>query len=1154
MKKILGIISLIFVLTGFAQQARAEEGNYEWMDSTLDGILNFISGCIEVPKIANMVYSSKVLDLTQSEKWVATGIYVQDGKLLQIEWDLRGVEPRPEKYLVLYRIDPRFKSPQVFIQEYDYKDEKYIADFYQFKNGQLLKYQETPEMVFPTRTQDYLDYFNFVSRSKIPVKINDVINITLDKPGQYFAGNAKMNSELNGPLSESAILYTESASMNNKIIYSALTPWCNAISNLGCSPGGYINSIDVWGGLVGAPINSSFNLIKSSLPSCPDGANTKANTTLCKYDKGRGMKLQVGAKTIKPTSESFITSPFTNKDFFYYKSDTAGDLNFVTDWQIDGMFSGGLSQFMDSWAGFADYYVFKAYLNTLASTTFMNYLHFGRYEMEIEIGNAETVVNPDQLRDIKVEYVIMGNGTPTGATSGNEADMEYKTNANDSGYLWLRVINPNSNIGGGINVKVANYTGSTWFSDIIYGKLVKPLREKFNELTKQVYTKLVTNSMLQNVARGMLTLYVMIYGLTYLAGATQISAIDLVTRILKVIIILILFSDKSWNFFNDNVFTIFIDGTDYLLSSVVGVTSQVGNIFGFVDPVFDKYTNGTIWGLLFIQLLMIHNGMCFFAIITIYSIILYFRALLEVIISYCLAFLGLAIMVSLAPIFITFLLFEQTKNMFNSWISTMFSYMMQPTILLIFFLLIDQLMGEHITKTVARACWDILIPIEIGVDLHFMGIPLSFSFTLPFLPGIPFYVGQIHEVNSIDDLLGRNDGTFLVIATSSLLFYAYSKLAYGLVDYVTIVVQNLTNVVAARQAGRLQDNVSPVQGIIGDMKSVASPVTDRLEQLAGFIKRKAIDQKIDHREQGSRSSSSSSLAKTDAGTSSSNTNNSDTPSSDTIRQGGGKAGWKTTAPSASNKPADAKVTSLGGARTTRQASNTSVVQKSSDTKSGVATASTNSGEKPKAPKPLPKPSGFTERMASAKSGTSNASSEASSAAAPKAPKPLPKSPRYAQKMADLRAKMAETNTPKVEGTDINRDFNERTPWTAATPSWSSNWPSEGDNKVGDKATDKVPDTNERTEMNLKESQKDKDNIQAEKPKQDKVSDKPVWEKDLAKPAPKPLPKPAARTSQSNTMDKPGTTGQTSKPQPIEKKVSRQSPTAKPINKDGNKNE
>jgi len=851
--KFIRLILLLIIWSVHNNVSAAEDDSrFGWMNSTFDTITSIIPACLEAPQFSGINQSSASLNLDNSGKWIPTGTNVSEGKLLQIEWSTKGVLPRPSKYKVLYRIDPRFEEPQVFIQKYNYDQDKYISDFHHYKDGVLLNYQGIPEMTFQDRIKDYGDYFKFSDRLKIPVKKDDVINITLDQNAAYFGTKSEMNTEL-GSLDSLVVIYSQSPLPDNRIIYSNAQQFCTdgikatrpeyAI-NCG-TPGLYWDLETNTKIMEGRMDNVALNATKQNLASCPESANGKDNDPLCYYDKGRGLKLAVGGTTIKEINEKFVSSPFTGKDFFYHKSDVDGNLEFKTSWLINGMVQ-GYSQFMKDWSTISLYEEFLSTINDAKPSQFMNFLHFGRYLLDIEIGNAVATVSKADLDAIKVEYLILENGVPSDSTAGTTVERTFRGNAGSSGFLWVRVVRPNDNLTGVVQLKIANYTGSTWFSDLVYGKLVKPLREKFNELSMIIYHKLISNATFQGIARTMLVLYIIIYGLVFLAGATQITVTDIVTRVLKIGVVLALFSETSWTFFSQNLFNVFIDGADSLMTAVVGVTSQAGNVFGFVDPIFDKYTNGRIWGLLFIQLLQIHTGMTFFAIITIYAILIYFRAILEVIVSYCLAFLGLAVMVSLAPFFIVLILFERTKSMFDNWLSVMFSYMIQPTILLIFFLLIDQIMGDHIAKTVVRACWGILIPIKIGLDLNNMGIPLSFSFTLPFLPGIPFYVPQLGAIGNITDFFSKG-GTLSVLATSSLLFFALSKLAAGLVTYTTLVVQYLTNVIAARQDGKLQQGVNPIKDITGDINKLASPITSIPSKIGKFVKEKAIDQKISHR-------------------------------------------------------------------------------------------------------------------------------------------------------------------------------------------------------------------------------------------------------------------------------------------------------------------
>ena len=842
---------------GFAYASSGQGAKFDWMNASITNMGSFLPSCLYAPQFTSIHTNDYLLNLDKSGEWVQTNLRLDEGKLLQMEWNTRFIQPRPAKYKVIYRIDPRFEKPQIFIQKYDYDQAKYLSDFHQFKNGQLLKYQDTPEMTFSNHIDDITEYFNFTGRNKIQVKKDDVINISLDHTGQYFGGSSEMNTNL-GTGDDLLIMYTHSSMKDNQIIYSDADKWCqnailvgNPYSAINClADGTYWDTNDNWKTFTGKIDQSVFTPDTNQFVGCADSANGKANDPVCYYDKGRGVQIKLAGTTIKPITEKFAHSDVNNGDFFYYKSDTDGDLDFVTEWNIAGMYNSP-HQLLKDWQDKISYDFFTNFMLGQKPSLTMNFLHFGRYLLNVEVGNSEEVIPKEEIDAIQVEYIIVENGgdTPSENISGTIVDSDFRTNANMSGYLWLRVIRPTDNMTGSVQVKTMNYTGSTWFSDVVYTGLVQPLRSRFNELSMTLYSKFVSNATLQNIARTMLALYIIIYGLMFLAGATQIKAIDIVQRVLKIALILVLFSETSWTFFNNNLFKFFVEGTDYLFTAVVGVTSNTGNVFGFIDPIFDKYTNDRVWALLFIQLLQIHNGLTFFAIMVIYSILIYFIAIIEIVVSYCLAFLGIAVMISLAPFFIILILFERTKSIFDNWISTLFGYMIKPTLLLIFFLLIDQIMTDHLAKTVVTACWDILIPIKIGLDLNHMGIPLSFSFTLPFFPGIPFYVPEISPINTIEDFFATS-GTFVMVATSSLLFFLLSKLAKGLVDYVEVVANMLTQTTSARQSGKLQKNNTMVGEIIGDMSKAVSPVTNAVKGAGKSIKRKALGQKIDHKSIG----------------------------------------------------------------------------------------------------------------------------------------------------------------------------------------------------------------------------------------------------------------------------------------------------------------
>lgn len=855
------IKSLILLVLFVASPAKGDD--FAWMSSGLSGLKN-IFGCLEVPKFTSFQEGKIGISLSTAGNWQSTGNTVEKGKLLKIKWSTAGLTPEPRKYLVLYRIDPRFSVPQVFIKTYNYKNSQFeVVGFPGFStaNDGVIPPDKNLDALSFTKMNNYVNYFNYTNGNpKIQVNAGDIVNISLADKDDFFNPSTPktpstldniLAKELDSSVFAASALYTESnlGNFENRIIYSSAEQVCNIIdaqrATLCTGTGSATKYTNVSNGaLVGKPMAvRALQNFMSIINSCPANSNLNASPA-CYYDQGRGMIIKIGGQVIKNRDQSFVNNDNTQNGFMYYQATSGGAMDFSSDWQPAGMFNNSFS--MSDWSrNFSNYNDFATYITKGNWAT--NFLYFGRYAMIVEIGNGTNTISPGDQQNITLEYLITADSTlPSSSTPGTSVGYDFSGDAPQDGYLWLRVKTPNSNIQGTISVDYANYTGTTWFSNIVYNGAIKPITDKFRKYSEDFYFKLVANSAIQNIAKTALTLYVTIFGLMFVLGALKLTAVEVVTRIFKITIVAILLRPESWNFFNNNFFSAFINGIDFFATNVVGATSSKSNIFGFIDPIFDKYTNGRIWGLLFIQLLQIHNGLAFIAIITIYSLITYFRAILEVIIGYVIAFIGLTVMISLAPFFIILMLFEKTKTMFDNWISILFSYVVQPTILLIFFLLIDQILSEQLLKVIVRACWDTLIPIKIGLDLSNLGIPLNFSFTLPFLPGIPFFVPQVPDITSAN-ILTNDTNTFLVLFTTALLFYSYCLMSYGLVSFVTIVVGMLTQVTPARIEGNYQPRANSTDSIMKDIGAVTAPIKKAALAPARVFKDKVIDQNYEAR-------------------------------------------------------------------------------------------------------------------------------------------------------------------------------------------------------------------------------------------------------------------------------------------------------------------
>ncbi|WP_375327075.1 type IV secretion system protein [Candidatus Tisiphia endosymbiont of Nemotelus uliginosus] len=844
-------IIIVTLLHPYSTKA-VDKDKMEWMQNDINELNERYKNALPVPDTldSGMKEGNALLDLTQSN-WIATNQQVEANKAIKFDWDTSGATTvNSNKYKVLYRIDPRFKEPQIFIKRFNPQTNKYEATDYPAltTTGPDKDYPYLALALMP----QYVEYFTSKS-PKILIKPGDVINITLTDADDFFVVDADPNilaSELDSSPIALSMLYTNS-NLINKIIYSSAKEVCDFLDPRRTSlcqtttDGKALIKDNDRMGLVGKPLGDTLtNSLLSLISSCPEGRNDKDNSPACYYDQGRGMNIRVNDTIIKSQAESFAYSTKLNKYFLYYKSNTTGNLNFTTDWHIaQGMFDTTTSTFMQDWGAPAS--IAKLHGRFKSKDLGAHYLHFGRYIMKVEVGNGEKgELTAKQQQNIHVKYVIVGAGeaTPTASTPGITIDQNASIDAQNSGYLWLKVENPNPEVSGVVNVKYAAYTGSTWFSDIVFTKIVSPIITKFHQITKDFYTKLARNPSLVRISKLALILYVSIYALSFLAGVVKITAKDLLIRLFKITLIVTLVQENSWEFFNTYLFSIFTDGTYYIAKNVVGITSNNANIFGFIDPIFARYTNGQFWLLLFIELLQINNGFTIIALMVIYSLTLYFRAILEVIVSYVVAYVGISVMISLAPFFFILLLFEKTKTIFDNWISTLFSYVVQPSILLIFFLLIDQIISEQLLKTVVSADWGILIPIRIGLDLHYLGIPFETpSFEIPFFPGIPFFIPNPIPLTTLENFRS-NTGTFLVIFSSALLFYSFCLMSKGLVHYITIVAAQLTNVIPAKREGKRQEPDTPASSIVDDITGGVTKVKNVALAPARILKEKFIDQ------------------------------------------------------------------------------------------------------------------------------------------------------------------------------------------------------------------------------------------------------------------------------------------------------------------------
>ncbi|WP_341818546.1 type IV secretion system protein [Wolbachia endosymbiont (group B) of Ennomos erosarius] len=257
-------------------------------------------------------------------------------------------------------------------------------------------------------------------------------------------------------------------------------------------------------------------------------------------------------------------------------------------------------------------------------------------------------------------------------------------------------------------------------------KLIK--EEVIGDSVKDSY-KGYARGLLQGV-RALLTLYVIFTVVGYMLGTIQLSKFDFIVRMFKIAFIAFAFSDRSWELFGTTLSRLFVDGSTYLVDSFSGYIGEGGRKFAFLDLTAGVLFTAETW-LKFLSL-MLSGPFGFIAFLAIlYATFMFLKCIISATFKYVISTVLVAFLLSLTPLFIVFILFQQTKSLFDNWIKTLAHVAVQPVILFSSLSLLNQLMYSVLYNlTNFSACYQCLISVNfLSYDLCLMKsiLPLGYS-------------------------------------------------------------------------------------------------------------------------------------------------------------------------------------------------------------------------------------------------------------------------------------------------------------------------------------------------------------------------------------------------------------------------------------------
>lgn len=317
----------------------------------------------------------------------------------------------------------------------------------------------------------------------------------------------------------------------------------------------------------------------------------------------------------------------------------------------------------------------------------------------VPIGGDQTTNNG------RLEYLLVPSGqsvssvnVATGMISGKSVDspflnMTSSTSGKQDLYIRIHDSGSRNDNYGFYEISVYAYQNSTFdFIPDMVASVIEPIRDQVYAVSQQMFSNIVQNRNFINIINAMLTLYVVLFGISFLMGNTQITQKDLVYRLLKIGIVLsFMNSDYAQAFFNEYLLNLFWNGTMNLISYVSDTqliqdqssgqyTLDYRAIFGIVTSVLGFFFSSQFLTVMGILILWFPVGWIVIGFF-IKNIFTFLNAVVITVVSMLIAFTAIALFIGLAPLFIVLVLFDQTRETFMNWLKVMTSFAFMPIIM-----------------------------------------------------------------------------------------------------------------------------------------------------------------------------------------------------------------------------------------------------------------------------------------------------------------------------------------------------------------------------------------------------------------------------------------------------------------------------------------
>uniref|UniRef100_A0AAU7YMZ9 Type IV secretion system protein n=1 Tax=Wolbachia endosymbiont of Oeneis ivallda TaxID=3171168 RepID=A0AAU7YMZ9_9RICK len=282
-----------------------------------------------------------------------------------------------------------------------------------------------------------------------------------------------------------------------------------------------------------------------------------------------------------------------------------------------------------------------------------------------------------------------------------------------------------------------------------------------------------------NFVLSLLVLFIVISSLLYLFGMIRETKHDMLIRMMKITLVIVLISPGSFRFFYDHFLVLFVKGLEHLISVITNFAPNMntgsitqGNeskLFSFMEDMFNKFFAYSVWKKFaaFLHYQMWASLLMIPAIFI--GIVLYFLLCMYAYIIFLSGFMGIAFLVAIMPLFLISILFSPLKSLFEGWIKFCISFCLQSIMIFtLLSLLAAMIMNTFYKQLGFTVCYNKWLEIKLCAPKWvFGGFCIIDKEYFSWTPGqifVPYTIGEASPLNidkSIEGIekISREGGT-----------------------------------------------------------------------------------------------------------------------------------------------------------------------------------------------------------------------------------------------------------------------------------------------------------------------------------------------------------------------------------------------------------